>query len=583
MKLQLITLVEQAVRSTLARSDADPIDLPEIQLEVPRNPAHGDFSTNIAMILAKRLGKPPRDIASNIIENLELTGVLQNAELAGPGFINLRIATNAFTQSVAQVISAGERYGQSDIGAGRSIQIEFVSANPTGPLHVGHGRGAAYGAVLANIFRALGYTVSCEYYVNDAGRQMDILAVSVLLRYLEQDGASVDFPSNAYQGAYITDIARALRKNSDERIACPSDDLMSPTIDQNDPELAIDQLIARAKSALGAAHYSEVHQFARDHILAGIKSDLLAFGVEFDNWFAESSLADAGRIDELVASLQVSSHIYTKDGALWFKSTAFGDEKDRVVVRENGSPTYFASDIAYHADKYLRGFEHLINIWGADHHGYITRVKAAIDAIGCSSERLEVLLVQFAALFRDGEKVAMSTRSGEFVTLADLVADVGRDAARFFYITRRADQHLDFDLDLAKAQNNENPVFYVQYAHARICGVFKKLEEAGYYFDLELGLRSTELLDHEKEKQLIMHLLRYPEVVETAVRDREPHQITTYLRDLAASLHAYHGSDQKIICEDAQLRNARLVLNRGAKQVLANGLELLGVSAPEVM
>jgi arginyl-tRNA synthetase len=583
LKLQLITLLEQAVRSALASFDADPVELPEIQLEVPRDPAHGDFSTNIAMILAKRLGKSPRDVATEIVKNIELTGVLQNAELAGPGFINLRVATSAVMQGVGAVISAGTLYGQSNSGVGRSIQIEFVSANPTGPLHVGHGRGAAYGAVLANLFRATGYSVSCEYYVNDAGRQMDILAVSVLLRYLETPGKSLDFPSNAYQGDYITEIAATLRRNSGEAFARPMEDLMLPRIDQADPELAIDVLIARAKSVLGATHYSEVHRFARDQILAGIRSDLVEFGVEFDNWFAESSLADAGRIDELVASLQASDHIYTKDGALWFKSTAFGDEKDRVVVRENGSPTYFASDIAYHADKYLRGFEHLINIWGADHHGYIARVKAAIDAIGCNSKRLEVLLVQFAALFRDGEKVAMSTRSGEFVTLADLVADVGRDAARFFYITRRADQHLDFDLDLAKAQNNDNPVFYVQYAHARICGVFKKLEEAGYSFDLELGLRSTELLQHAKEKQLIMQLLRYPEIVETAVCDREPHQITTYLREVAASLHAYHGSDQKIVCEDAKLRNGRLLLNLGAKQVLANGLGLLGVSAPEAM
>jgi arginyl-tRNA synthetase len=583
LKLQLITLLEQAVRSAVAILNAAPVELPEIQLEVPRDPAHGDFSTNIAMILAKRLGKSPRDIATEIVKNLELSGVLQSAELAGPGFINLRLAPSALTQGVGEVVSAGENYGQSNIGAGRSIQIEFVSANPTGPLHVGHGRGAAYGAVLANIFRAAGYTVSCEYYVNDAGRQMDILAVSVLLRYLEQHGLSLDFPSNAYQGDYITKIAETLRRNNGDRFVCPIDDLRLPTIDQFEPELAIDQLIARAKSVLGASHYSEVHQFARDQILAGIRSDLIEFGVEFDNWFTESSLADAGRIDELIASLQASNHIYTKDGALWFKSTDFGDEKDRVVVRENGSPTYFASDIAYHADKYHRGFEHLINIWGADHHGYITRVKAAIDAIGCNSKRLEVLLVQFAALFRDGQKVAMSTRSGEFVTLADLVADVGRDAARFFYITRRADQHLDFDLDLAKAQNNDNPVFYVQYAHARICGVFKKLVEAGYSFDLELGLRSTELLEHAKEKQLIMQLLRYPEIVEMAVRDREPHQITTYLRELAASLHAYHGSDQKIVCEDAKLRNSRLVLNLGAKQVLANALGLLGVSAPEAM
>lgn len=578
MKQALSTTLEHAVATILARSDNAAVAVPDIQLEVPRNPEHGDFSTNVALVLAKQMKMAPRDLAAAIVAELHTSDLLTAADTAGPGFINLRIATDAFMRVIADVHAAGLNYGRSDIGAGQRVQIEFVSANPTGPLHVGHGRGAAYGAVLANIMAACGYTVEREYYVNDAGRQMDILAASLLLRYLEAGGDAVTLPANAYQGDYIVDMAAKLRSSTVTDYTCA----LPPREVHDDPEVALDQLIDDCKAALGAERYRSLHRFARDEILAGIETDLAAFGVTFDHWFPESALADDGRIARAVESLTEHGHVDTRDGAQWFASTAFGDEKDRVVVRDNGTPTYFASDVAYHQDKYARGYDRMINIWGADHHGYIARVKASIEALGLDPERLEILLVQFAALYRDGEKVAMSTRSGQFVTLAELVAEVGRDAARFFYITRRSDQHLDFDLDLAKSQSNDNPVYYVQYAHARICSVLAQLEDKGLAFDIDAGIGATARLTEPGEKQLAVQLLRYPELLAHAVQQREPHQITNYLRELAADFHGYYNGT-RLLSEDAELRNARLALALAVRQVLANGLELLGVSAPEAM
>jgi arginyl-tRNA synthetase len=577
----LRSILEQAVSAVLAESPPNSVSVSDIQLEAPRNPDHGDFSTNIALILAKPLGVPPRDLAIAIVDKLQSSPLVDHAETAGPGFINLHLATRAFMDVIGRVLESKENYGRSDIGSGKHVQVEFVSANPTGPLHVGHGRGAAYGAVLANIFDAAGYTVSREYYINDAGRQMDILATSVLLRYLEECGRSLKFPENAYRGDYIVEIAKALRRNVGDRFDYSTDVLMGTEVAIADPEAALDELIARSKIALGSKRYAEVHCFASDEILTGIKNDLLEFGVEFDSWFAESQLTDNGSVDGAINALD-DRLVYTKDGARWFRSTAFGDEKDRVVVRENGTATYFASDIAYHADKYRRGFDHLINIWGADHHGYVGRVKAAIEAMDLDPQRLEILLVQFAVLYRDGQKVSMSTRSGEFVTLAELVAEVGTDAARFFYITRRSDQHLDFDLDLAKSESNDNPVYYVQYAYARICSVFTQLADKGYDADPMAGLARTERLADRKEKQLAVQLSKYPEVFENAVRNREPHLITIFLRELAADFHTYYNSC-RIITDDADQRNARLALILAVKQVLGNGLGLLGVSAPEAM
>lgn len=584
MKFQLQEILERAVKTVLANAGHVAVDLPEIQLDSPRNPDHGDFSTNIAMTLAPVLKVEPRSLAGEILTALKSDASLERAEIAGPGFINLYIATGAFMGAIAEVLDAGTSYGCSRMGNGRHIQIEYVSANPTGPLHVGHGRGAAYGAALANIFVAAGYVVSREYYVNDAGRQMDILAISVLLRYLETFGVEILFPANAYQGDYILEMAKQLHIDAGEQYRCSITDLMPNHVSDADPETVLDALILSVKSALGLSRYASIHRFARDAMLAVISHDLEEFGVEFDNWFTESSLAEDDRIKESIATLSADGHIYKKDEAKWFNSKAFGDEKDRVVVRDNGLTTYFASDIAYHADKYRRGFDHLINIWGADHHGYVPRVKAAIEAMNLDPNRLEILLVQFAVLFRDGEKVPMSTRSGEFVTLASLVSDVGRDAARFFYITRRSDQHLDFDLDLAKSQSNDNPVYYIQYAHARICSVMSQLTGKGFVADTAIGLTSIEELTLTKERKLAVLLSRYPEIIESAARNREPHLITTFLRELAADFHSYYNiKNLRIISDHEAQRNARLALVLAVKQVLANGLNLIGVSAPEAM
>jgi arginyl-tRNA synthetase len=434
--------------------------------------------------------------------------------------------------------------------------------------------------VLANVLTATGYRVEKEYYVNDAGRQMDILAVSVLLRYLQAGGAVIALPENAYQGDYIVALAEDLRRRDGDAYTCEAGGLA--VVADGDAETALDGLIANSKAILGGTRYASLHRFARDEILPGIKTDLAHFGVTFDNWFSESSLSEDDQIANSLAALTASGTIYSEGGARWFRSTAYGDEKDRVVVRDNGNATYFASDIAYHANKYRRGYDHLINIWGADHHGYISRVKAAIAALGHEPEQLEVLLVQFAALYRHGEKVAMSTRSGQFVTLAELVDEVGSDAARFFYITRRSDQHLDFDLDLAKSASNDNPVYSVQYAHARIKSILNQVVDKGFSTDMTAGRAALHRLDDDKEKSLAGQLLRYPGVIDTAAVNREPHLITNYLRELAADFHAYYNGC-RIITDDGEQRNARLALVVAIKQVIANGLELLGVSAPEAM
>jgi arginyl-tRNA synthetase len=402
LKHQLLTILQQSVDAVLADAAAPPQLLQEIQLEAPRNPAHGDFSTNVALVLAKRVNMAPRDLAAAIVEKLNTNELLERVETAGPGFINLHIATSAFMAVIGQVIDSGRSYGRSNRGNDARVQLEFVSANPTGPLHVGHGRGAAYGAVLANVLTATGYRVEKEYYVNDAGRQMDILAVSVLLRYLQAGGAVIALPENAYQGDYIVALAEDLRRRDGDAYTCEAGGLA--VVADGDAETALDGVIANSKAILGGTRYASLHRFARDEILAGIKTDLAHFGVTFDNWFSESSLSEDDQIANSLAALTASGTIYSEGGARWFRSTAYGDEKDRVVVRDNGNATYFASDIAYHANKYRRGYDHLINIWGADHHGYISRVKAAIAALGHEPEQLEVLLVQFAALYRHGER-----------------------------------------------------------------------------------------------------------------------------------------------------------------------------------
>jgi arginyl-tRNA synthetase len=476
------------------------------------------------------------------------------------------------------VLQQRHAYGRVDIGGGRKVQVEFVSANPTGPLHVGHGRGAAYGASLASLLEAAGFAVTREYYVNDAGRQMDILVLSTWLRYVEIAGARLEFPANAYQGDYVRDMARQIFEAHGKRYLHPVESMMrdAPPA-QSDPEARLDYLIASAKRVLGP-DYDYVHDFVLAEQLGDCRKDLQEFGVTFDSWFSEKSLFDSGLVVRAVEQLQASGHVYRKDGARWFRSTVFGDEKDRVVQRDNGQFTYFASDIAYHLNKFQRGFDLLVNVWGADHHGYIARVKGALQALRLDPAQLTIALVQFAVLYRDGKKVSMSTRAGEFVTLRELRSEVGNDAARFFYVLRKSDQHLDFDLDLAKSQSNDNPVYYIQYAHARVCSV---LEQWGGDASTLVNADPGPLVG-EQELEILQKLLDYPETIESAARDLAPHQLAFYLKELAAAFHSYYNST-RVLVDDESIRLARLALANAVRQVLANGLAILGVSAPEKM
>jgi arginyl-tRNA synthetase len=540
-----------------------------VSIERTRDKSHGDFACNAALILAKTAAMPPRDLAEKIIKQLNNDDpAIKKFEIAGPGFINVFLTPQAYSKVITDILENKDKYGQSNIGAGQSVMIEFVSANPTGPLHVGHGRGAAYGAALANLLTAVSYKVHKEYYINDAGRQMDILAISVWLRYLELAGETLSFPANAYQGDYIWDIAASLHREQGDKWRHTSSIVFDNLPDIADKELHIDGLIQRCQQLLGDSEYKKIFQRALDVITENIRLDLEQFGVVYDQWFPESSLTSC--IDRL------AEHTYKKDGALWFKSTSFGDEKDRVLVRDNGQFTYFASDIAYHLNKFERNFDKIINIWGADHHGYVARVKAAITALGMDAERLTVLLVQFAALYRGTERLKMSTRSGEFVTLRELRQEVGTDAARFFYIQRKSEQHLNFDLELAKSQSNENPIYYIQYAHARISSVFRKLDNINH------EKANLELLNNKHEIALFVTLSRYPEMIENAAAVYEPHQVTYYLRELAQQFHTFYDAN-KILIDDQNLRNARLSLIAAIQQVLRNGLTIIGVKAPEVM
>ncbi|WFE69315.1 arginine--tRNA ligase [Thiomicrospira sp. R3] len=558
-----------------------------VQVDATKDKAHGDFATNLAMMLAKPAAMAPRDLAAKMIALLPQDSVITKVEMAGPGFINFFVADEAKFGVVKTVLEQQACFGQTSVGQGRSVLVEFVSANPTGPLHVGHGRGAAYGASLANLLAFAGFDVTREYYVNDAGRQMDILATSVWLRYLEICGETFAFPSNGYKGDYIYAISRQLFDQRGDGLRKPVFEVFAGIrADEGeqggDKEQHVDDLIARAKALLGATDYELVFGLVLRDILTDIEEDLAGFGVTFDNWFSERSLMHTGVVDAALEKLQKSGKVYELNGALWFRSTDYGDEKDRVVVRENGLKTYFASDIAYHFNKLERGYETLIDIWGADHHGYISRVKAAMQAMDTNPDALEVQLVQFAILYRGGERAQMSTRSGEFVTLRELREEVGSDAARFFYVARKSEQHMDFDLDLAKSKSNENPVYYIQYAHARICNVMNQLEPKGYQLDLSQGLASLDLLVETHETDLASKIAQFPELVSRAALAREPHQIAYYLKELAHGLHSYYNASQFIVEEDA-LRNARLVLISAVGQVLKNGLAIIGVSAPESM
>jgi arginyl-tRNA synthetase len=579
MKEIAVNLLTQAAQSLQQQGLLEDFSADLVSVERTRDASHGDFASNLAMKLAKQARCNPRELAQKLVDLIPVSGQVEKIEIAGPGFINFYFGKAAYLDLIESIRTAKENYGHCTVGQGKRVMVEFVSTNPTGPLHVGHGRGAAYGDALVRVLSAAGYDTHSEYYINDAGRQMDILALSVWLRYLECCGQSVSFPGNAYQGEYIKDVAGALFETHGERFIMDSASLFSDLSD--DLELSIDQLISRCKEFLGETDYRLVFDAACNSQVEDIKKDLAEFEVSFDNWFSERSLVDNGDIAESIRKLEDNGHMYEKEGAKWFRSTKFGDEKDRVVVRANGIHTYFASDIAYHYNKAERGFDQIINIFGSDHHGYIKRIYASFEALGNNPERLKFLLVQFAILYRGDQKVSMSTRGGEFVTLRELREEVGNDAARFFYVLRKPDQHMDFDLDLAKSQSSENPVYYIQYAHARICSVFRQLEEKGMQ-TLENATPDYGLLVEPQEMELLKMLSRFPEVVELAAATYEPHQIAYYLRDLANAFHTYYNAHPFLASEDA-MRLARLGLIDATRYVICNGLDMLGVSAPESM
>ena len=558
--------------------------------------SHGDFASNIAMIGSKAAGMKPRDLAEKILASLPEVADISKAEIAGPGFINFFLNADQRFAVLDQIQAQQDQFGRTQANAEKRIQVEFVSANPTSSLHVGHGRGAAYGMTVANLLEATGAKVDREYYVNDAGRQMDILATSTYLRYLELTGQQLVFPKNAYQGDYVKEIAQSIidqdgdayvRPVADVYKDVPEDVQFAAELDADgnkvvlsgDKEKHIDGLIFNSQQLIGQG-YRVFLQAALKAILDDIKDDLGEFGVTFNQWFSEESLTD--KIEEALQTLDQRGFLYEQDGNIWFKSTEFGDEKDRVVKRRNGQTTYFASDIAYHLNKLQRGYTDIVDIWGSDHHGYIARVKAAIDAMGYDSQKLTVLLVQFVSLWRGGEMVQMSSRSGQFVTLRDLRKEVGNDAARFYYVMRKSEQHIDFDLDLAVSQSKDNAVYYIQYAHARICRMLEKAASTNVNFDAVNARQFAAKLDLDAETEILAKLAAYPEIVIRAANSYEPHQVGNYLKELAALFHGWY-NEHKVLNDDAELTQARLLLSVNVQQVLRNGLELLGVSAPEAM
>ncbi len=594
MKKHLRNLIIQALNSLVQDGVLPESTSRNVVLERTRDRAHGDFASAIALTLAKFANCKPQKLAEHILTALPKSERVDKIEIAGPGFINFFLATTAYNAVVRDIFDRGDKFGHSQIGAGQRAQVEFVSANPTGPLHVGHGRGAAYGATVANLLDAVGYHVEREYYINNAGRQMNILAISVWLRYLEHCGERLRFPTSGYRGEYVRTIAAQIYADQGgayilpaARVfySIPQDEVLDEhgnILVNGDKEAHVDALVHRSQALLGELRYRSIFNLSLKAILDDIQDDLQDFGIIYEKWYSEQTLAESGAVDQTIKGLRNAGYIYEMDGALWFRSSAFGDEKDRVIKRENGQNTYFASDIAYHLEKFQRGFDLVIDIWGADHHGYIPRVKAALQALGENTDRLSVLLVQFAILYRNGQRVPMSTRSGDFVTLRELRKEVGNDAARFFYVMRKSEQHLDFDLDLAKSQSKDNPVYYIQYAHARVCSMLRQLHEKGLSRDQKSGNVHLALLVEPHEENLLVALSRYPEIVETAALNHEPHHLAHYLRELANSFHSYY-NEYRVLVPDEALRNARLNLSLATQQVIKNGLTLLGVSAPEVM
>ena len=554
MKHKIQNLILLAATCAYKNGELPSSDFPDVEIEVPKIESHGDFSTNIAMIMASIQKMPPGKIAETIIKHIvDHDKILAKTEIAGPGFINLFIDKTSWHFVLRKIHEEGTEYGASSIGNGKKIQVEFVSSNPTGPLHVGHGRGAAVGDAVANILLFCGYDVKKEYYINDSGRQINTLGLSVFLRYKELLGEKIEFPENCYQGDYIREFAEDVRKSKGNKLV--------------------------KEDEASAVNYCA--RYAAGNIIDDIKKDLKSFGVTFDRWYSEQSLYDSGKVDSVLNDLRERKLAYEKDGALWFKTKDYGDEKDRVIVRNNGLTTYFASDIAYHQDKFDRGFERIVDVWGADHHGYIPRIAASIEAYGHNKDQFAVILVQLVNLLREGEPVAMSTRAGEFVTLKDVIKEVGSDAARFIFLTRHHESPLDFDLEVAKKKTNENPVFYVQYVHARISSIVRKGREMEIS-DIVWDDRAIAMLKEPEEIYLIKTMARYPEVVRYSARLMEPHRITFYLMELASSFHAYYNK-HRVLADDPLLTRGRLYLVLAVKKVIKNGLTLLGVSAPEKM
>ena len=574
-RAHLTALLRQALLSVAPEQSAA-----EIILERPKQASHGDFAANLAMQLARALKANPRQIAERLVAALPASDWVVKTDIAGAGFINFTLVPAARTAIVGGVLTTGENFGRG-APSGKKVQVEFVSANPTGPLHVGHGRGAAYGASLASLLAFSGQQVTREYYVNDAGRQMDILAVSTWLRYLELFGEFVPFPSNAYQGGYVREMAEQIQAAHQDRYVHPAAAVLACVPETDDIEARLDSIILAGKDLLGE-DWAYIHSHVLSEQLADCRADLEEFGVHFDVWFSERSLYDTGMVARAVALLESKDHIYVQNGAKWFRSTAFGDEKDRVVQRDNGLFTYFASDIAYHLNKFERGFDRVVDIWGADHHGYIPRVRGALAAAssnkGADVGQLDVCLIQFVSLLRNGQKASMSTRAGEYVTLRQVREEVGNDACRFFYLLRKQDQALDFDLELAKSQSNDNPVYYVQYAHARICSVLSQWEGN----IAELSTTDLTPLINEREYALCARLAEFPDLIQSAARDYAPHGLAFYLKDLAGEFHSWYNAE-RVLVDDEALKRARLALAVAVRQVIRNGLSLLGVSQPASM
>ena len=585
MKNDLIRILKTVLKEIGEENGID-FSNKKVSIQESKEKAHGDYASNLAMVIAKDLSKSPREVAEKITSLLPPEEWIERVNIAGPGFINFYLKKDTHNEILLRIDEGGKSFGTNNSGNGERVLIEYVSSNPTGPLHVGHGRGAAFGSVLSQLFRIVGYKVDEEYYVNDQGRQMNILTISTWLRYLQQNGQELEFSKKGYQGEYVEQLAKELLKEERTKYNLKENesDLLE-LLETQETEEDLDKLIKWGKLFL-QENFEEIKEFSLRAIMSSIKEDLKLFGVNHNLWFNESSMyfnkVGLPDIDKSIKLLDESGFLYEKEEALWFKSTEFGDDKDRVVKRANGDNTYFASDISYHLDKYDRGYNRIVNVWGADHHGYLPRVSAAMEALGKNQDRLEVVFIQFANLLRNGKKVSMSTRGGEFIPLMELIEEVSSEAARFFYINRKADQHLDFDLDLAKSQTKDNPLYYIQYAHARICGVFETLKKEGRKLNQDLGLDNLDLLNLDKEIEIQKMLLQYPEVISRAAEHSEPHLICYYLKDLSGLFHSYYNSERFLVDND-KLMNSRLFLLKGTKQVISNGLEILGIDAPQSM